>query len=185
MSKVYKLELSVDGCNDFKKRLEGFKNELKKLNADFVFNSVQWIYQRSLIILRNNDTFEPSGLSGVDIDVSYTRTDYSDGSVKFDFYYENSLCNFIEFGTGLVGASDPHPKADELNYGYATGKISSTGLPWNWYNITYGVYPQNKISTYGYEGKQFIYRACQQYLEERQPEKIYNELFIKLKNKYF
>lgn len=185
MKNVYQLKLSIDGCKDFKKRIEGFKNELKNLNSDFVFNSVQWIYQRSLQILHERDTFQPSRLSGVDIDVSYKRTDFSDGSVRFDFYYENELCNFIEFGTGLVGGSDPHPKADELNYGYATGEISSTGESWKWYNIKYGVYPQNPMETYGYEGKRFIYDACQEYMNYDYPKKIYNELFIKLKKKYF
>lgn len=185
MKDSYKLELSVKGCQEFKKRIENFKNNLKNLQDDFLFNSVNWIYQRSLIILNEKDTFQPSRLSGVDIDVSWKKTEFGNGLTRFDFYYENELCHFIEFGTGLVGASEPHPKADELNYGYATGKISSTGESWTWYNIKYGVYPQNPMETYGYVGKRFIYEACQDYINNDMPQKIYNELFIKYKKQFY
>ena len=185
MSKVYKLKLSVKSCQDFKNRIDGFKNELNDIHNKFLQQSVQWIYDRSLRILELDDTFYPSGLSDVDIDVSWKKIEFSDGSVRYNFYYENEAVNWIEFGTGLVGASNPHPKADDLNYGYATGDISSTGMAWKWHNVKYGVYKQNKLITYGYEGKRFIYQACQDYLNTGQPEKIYNQLFIQLKNKYF
>lgn len=180
MKRNYNLKLTVESCQDLKKRIKGLKEDLKKINKPFIETCLEWIKERSIDILRQKDTFYPSNISDVRDKIRIDTIEYNK---KYALVYYSEVVGWIEFGTGIVGKQEPHQKSNEVGYHYAIGEHSGTGDgSWNWYNEEYGI---GFKGFKGYKGKRFIYEAFQDFVNEEQYIKIYQKLQKDILDKYF
>lgn len=182
MKKNYNLKLTVESCQDLKKRIKGLKDDLKKINKPYIEECLEWIKKRSIDILNEKAQYDTYKL-----DLSRIRADIAIVDLianrKYELLYYADDVSYAEFGTGVVGQSSPHPKSNEVGYHYASGEYSGTGDgSWDWYNEKYGI----GIKGFkGYKGKRFIYEAFQDFINEDQYIKIYQRLQRDILNKYF
>ena len=66
-------------------------------------------------------------------------------------YTDNDHAQFAEFGTGIVGANNPHPQATAQGWSYDVNEHGEKGWV---YKGTDGYY-----WTKGYEGRQYMYKS--------------------------
>lgn len=182
MKKKYKLKLSVESCEDLKDRLLATAREYKKdFIAVYLENCLEWIKKESIKKLDKTDFFHPSFISDIrnNIDIIPLNTKYK----KYALVYYSDIVAWVEFGTGVIGKTSPHPLANKINYNYASGKHSSSGKGrWSWYNADYA----SGMNEYtGYTGKRFIYETIQDFLNMHIGERIYSIMLNKVLNYYF
>lgn len=94
-----------------------------QLGIDDAFEEIQEIAEMK--VLENLDKY---GLSQSML--NYDIRVYRDSNDSLVVAVLTDYAKYVEYGTGLVGASSPHPRP--LNWSYASGEHSSKGKGW-WY----------------------------------------------------
>ena len=184
MRKVIKIELDSKNLKKISEKLDEIQKEIPTVNLSFIKKSCQWIYDRSIDILQEKDTLITPHISGIEKDIRTEIIPVGKNIIKCNLYYYNEIVAWVEFGTGIVGEEAKHPLADEFGYKYNSGEINSNNPEgrWNWYNPKYNI---GMSGFQGYEGKRFIYEACQEFINKKIYVKIYSEEFNKMLNRYF
>lgn len=95
----------------------------------------------------------------------YYDADAKKGYVFTDLPY----APYVEFGTGVMGASKPRPEASKHGWEYDVNRHGRAG--WTYYNERTGTF----ITTIGFESRPFMYNALRR-LEQEVP-KFVKEVF--------
>lgn len=178
------LKLSVEDCKKLKKQLETYKEKLSNFNIEYMKKCLDWVKERSIALLNEDDTFEPSEISDIRDKISIRKDKTTQNKVVLRYYSE--IVAWVEFGTGIVGQSDPHPLANQgTTYNYAVGEYSGNeenNFTWRWINPAYD---DKTHETQGYVGKQFIYKAVKDFINEKQAIEIYKQEYDKIEETIF
>lgn len=185
-SRIIKLKLSAEDCRKLKKKLKAYKNKLLNINYEYMKACLEWISDRSRTLLYEDDTFEPSEISDIfSKENCYVKQDLKNPN-RATLIYCSEIVAWVEFGTGIVGQSDPHPLANQgVTYNYAVGDKSGNAennFTWVWENP---LYDNEKHATQGYVGKQFIYKAIKDFINEKQAIKIYKQKYEQIEKEIF
>lgn len=171
-----KLKINPFDSNSIKvgiKQLKQIKTNIQRINDVFIRHSLKWIRDRANQYLDERVYAYPNSAnvsSGWEIEVIQPT---HDGEIAYRLINQNELATFVEFGTGIVGLNDPHPKAESENYKY---DMNNRGLQgWNfrfYYNGQWYTYEHFT----GYEGKHFLYDAYFDYYHNKEYVNIYRKI---------
>lgn len=164
----------IKGLDKVLKNLNNVRRELKNnIDTLFIKNSLEWIRDRAIQLLKNNLSFAPNYFGTEVTDVKeWSIIPTTNKSYILECNYENSAS--IEFGIGVVGESNPHPIAESVGFEYDVPSDSKRADgAWNfidqneeiWYNFS------------GYQGKSFLYNALMEYKQNNVWVKIYQATF--------
>lgn len=159
------MDLSVDSIDRAIKELEKYKQDLNKK----VSLLVQALTDRGVEIAKAQVVeVDPSAFYTGALEESitgYYSPSTNVGIIKTDLHY----AVFVEFGTGVVGSRNSHPKAGELGYRYDVNEHGDEG--WWYYNDR----DQKWHWTKGFKSRPFMYNTVLQL--ERECTNIAREVF--------
>lgn len=151
--------------------------EVLRKRRTMVRRATNWFLERSLAIIRSKaitnlkflfpETEETELKAKLTNPESYVITKVSDTEYKMICTVEEGT--YVEFGIGLIGQEQPHPKASEENYRYnlpSNAKSEKMGLPDAWYF-------KGKIMQ-GYSGTLFLYNAMMEYVNSGIYKSVWN-----------
>lgn len=166
MNKRIEISLSIKSMTQAAKEIEKLKSAVEKARIDFIKLSVEWLLKRA------------SGNIAIN---------YPDFAGDFRTVVANNLgivetaeeqMTYIEFGTGIVGKSNPHELADENGYEYDVNAHGEKGWTFTYYaDNKLDVKDSNiisrskgnhagmweKIHTKGVEAERFMFNAFSDY----------------------
>lgn len=155
----YSLELSVEGMEKGIKILKDYKKKLERAKIKIINR----LTDKFIEIVKDNIPIDTGDLAN-----SITKIQIAKDVIEVytDMYY----AKFVEFGTGIVGSSSPHPDTSLVNWKYDVNEHGEKG--WK-YQTKDGTWHWTK----GQEGKEFWYKAYQ-YVDshfEEIAEQVYRE----------
>lgn len=173
----YRLSLNASSCRELSKKIDNFRKDIVSCKKNYILKCLEWIRKRSIEYLDTNDDFYPSYISDIRNNIKFyiiDRLTTNNNHTIIAMSYESEIACWVEFGTGQVGLSNPHPMAYESpQYTYASGKHSSNENGyWVWKNPKYD---NGFHTTMGYVGKRFIYEAFRDFIIEEIYIKYYEE----------
>lgn len=164
------ISLNDKSLDDTIKRLKTMRKYLLDIEREFIIKSLNIIKDKASALL-DSRVYSFPNTANVNDYWKIEITELPNGYVG-KLWNENEIATYIEFGTGLVGETFKHRKANELNYEYDVNQHGIKG--WNWYNEDIGVGMKGFV---GYEGKSFLYDASWDYIYNREYIVIYQEIF--------
>lgn len=184
---INNIDKTIDKVNKLRKAFVKFRDELE-IGIDFYMRYLlSEIKKKSLKYLDSEDTFLPSLISDIREKIEATLNFEKNGDFTYTLWYNSEHVTFIEFGTGLVGKNNPHPMAySSPKYRYASGNVISKKGYWTWYipeeyrriviDNKGNSYEQVAMTTKGYEGRQFIYKAFRDIINSELYIKVYDKV---------
>ena len=133
--RVFKTNLSVKGIENLKKQLEDYKK-------DFVHKCdllAQRLAEQGVIIAKTKIAEYDAVYTGE----LYRSVNYEKGAVIQDgsrwiVYTDCPWAKFVEFGTGITGQQNPHPKTELVGWKYDVNEHGEAGWfyfrdgEWHW-----------------------------------------------------
>lgn len=165
--------------------VEKFKKIIRKINEEFIEKSIQEIINTANNYLINSSDYQGT----TDIEKSWiTITSVNlDGSVSCRVENDSPFSALVEFGTGLVGGSQPHELAQVTGYHYGNKEWSFvrdlTSNEW----VVHTPFTTKDVMENperflvieefaGYRGKSYLYNALFDYFELNGYIAIYEEI---------
>ena len=152
-----KVKLSSTSIREAKKKVEDYRKDLERKTRLLVQTLVDEGFLKAREFVPVDTGVAQSSIIG------YVNSDTGKGIIRAGEY-----CSFIEFGTGVVGASNPHPSAEYLaamQWAYASGKMIFTTKD----GKTGWFYPTKDGEwrfTQGMPSRPFMYDTVQYLLQE-------------------
>ena len=151
---TYELELSkTDFLNMSKKinqlsqKLIQSKNLILKGLAEYTKERIQYYI---------NDTVGKTGyIPTNELLDSIMISDIVGNTIRV--FTDCAYAKFVEYGTGVIGSSNPHPKSAEINWQYDKNAHGEKGWV---YTIDNGSGEKQRFWTKGLEPHAFMYNAC-------------------------
>lgn len=181
MVKKINISFNVESINQAINRIEKLKNKIINLDNLFLDMCLDKIQELANNLLDSRSKFN----GNTDIRTSWHRKTI--GKTKI-LYNDSKYAVIVEFGTGLVGESEPHPLADEL-YEYNVNSKESWNFVRELGNLDWDnhvdfadvkAHPEKYLvirGFQGYEGKYYLYDAVQTFFLNNMHKEIYqNEL---------
>ncbi|WP_195395320.1 hypothetical protein [Holdemania sp. 1001302B_160321_E10] len=157
--------LSPDSTAKAKEKLIALKKELGNINDIFLHRSMEFICER---IQKNIEETTGNGIYQV---TGTLLNEFGPDKVIYEGKTLATLIShcgysaFVEYGTGIVGASDPHPNAGSDGWQYDTNGHGEEG----WYYLD----KAGKLHfTAGMPAHRFLYNAVNDYLA------IYKQIYF-------
>lgn len=163
--------LNSNSINEAIKKLNKFKKNLSQIENEFCYESCKWLQEKANMNLDNSTL----GFNTSDIRNSWNIEKVSIGSfTNYRLYNVDNISVYAEFGTGLVGGTNPHPSSMNANYEYDTNGHGEKG--WTFYNEEQGLMLTGFC---GYVGKLFLYNAMWDYFYKNYYKSVFNSIVSK------
>lgn len=174
--------------NETIQKLKDLKRNLKKMNKDFLDESVKWIVENA----NSNLTTRATNFKGTTDIKNCWEIEYK-GDNYVIIKNTSDYAAIVEFGIGMTGKLNPHVKAHDVKYEYDVNNHGNKG--WTFIrdlndlkfgqskNISMQEAIENNsrfliLHNYtGYEGKSYFYDAIFDYIEKGVFKRIYKNVY--------
>lgn len=145
---IYEFELSHDSIGMLIKNLKSYKKSLESIDKYILEELAKYTHERVVYYIATSvgDNYPPTDELINSIQIS----EYLANSIRV--YTENVYAYYVEYGTGVIGAENAHPKSSEAGWTYDKNGHGEEG----W---VYKVGDNEYYWTQGEEAHQFMYRA--------------------------